>query len=184
LLDAADQAVLFHLARRSIHARLDRRAAPSPEGGSDALDAVRGLFVTLRRAAELRGCIGHAVGRLPLREAVIDLAQAAAFHDRRFPPVTRVELPRLDLELSVMTPLAPIAPEEVEVGRHGLLIRSGERSGLLLPQVATDRGWDAETFLRATCRKARLPEGTWSDPAAELLGFAADVYAEGEGARS
>ncbi len=117
----------------------------------------------------------------PLVETVVAMAVAAATEDGRFEPVTLEQLPGLAIEISALGPMRPIRPEDVEVGRHGLLISLGRRRGVLLPQVPLEQGWDRETFLAHTCWKAGLPEDAWRDPSAELLGFTATVFGEGEG---
>jgi AmmeMemoRadiSam system protein A len=176
-LDPADQRTLFDLARRSIRAHLEAAPAPALPRGRATLEAVRGVFVTLHRGDELRGCIGHAVARLPLAEAVLTLAVSAA-RDRRFEPVVLEELEALTVELSVLSPLAPVRFEQVDPTRHGLVVRLGGRAGLLLPQVAQERGWDARTFVEHTCRKAGLPPDAWRDPAAELEAFTCALYVD------
>lgn len=178
-LNALERRSLLRAAREAIAARLASREAPLPplEGG---LAAVRGAFVTLRRAADgdLRGCVGRLEGDAPLLLTVMNMAVAAAIHDRRFDPVTAGELVLLRIEISVLSPLEPIRPSDVEVGRHGLLLRHGQRSGVLLPQVAVEQGWHRDVFLAHTCRKAGLPPDTWKLPDAELLGFTATVFGE------
>jgi AmmeMemoRadiSam system protein A len=136
--------------------------------------------VTLRRAAdgELRGCVGRMEANAPLLDTVAEMAVAAATHDGRFQPVTGPELASLRIEISVLSPLVPIQAAEVEVGRHGLLLRYGERRGVLLPQVPLEYGWDRERFLAHTCEKAGLPADTWRQPGVELLGFTATVFGE------
>ena len=114
----------------------------------------------------------------PLLETVARMAVAAAIEDGRFEPVTEAELDGLSVEVSALSPLGPIRPEEVEVGRHGLLVGQGGRRGVLLPQVPGEQGWDRETFLVHTCRKAGLPDDAWKEPGVELLGFTADVFRE------
>jgi AmmeMemoRadiSam system protein A len=105
------------------------------------------------------------------------MAQAAAFRDPRFRPVEEEELPLLDLEISVLTPFEEIDdPEQIQVGLHGILIRKGYISGLLLPQVATERNWDRMTFLEEACRKAGLPRNAWKDPDTKIYVFSADVF--------
>lgn len=178
-LNALERASLLRAAREAIAARLASREASLPplEGG---LAEVRGAFVTLRRAADghLRGCVGRLEGDAPLLLTVMNMAVAAAIHDRRFDPVTAGELVSLRIEISVLSPLEPIRPSDIEVGRHGLLLRHGLRSGVLLPQVAVEQGWHREVFLAHTCRKAGLPPDTWKLPDAELLGFTATVFDE------
>jgi AmmeMemoRadiSam system protein A len=170
---------LLELARRAIEAKLGGRALEgAPTEG--ALGEARGAFVTLRRRedGELRGCIGFTEPTYPLVETVARAAAAAATSDGRFEPVALAELPRLTLDISVLGPLQPIAPADVRVGTHGLLIRFGGQAGLLLPQVAVEQGWDARTLLEQTCRKAGLPPGSWRQPGAELLAFTATVFCE------
>jgi len=106
------------------------------------------------------------------------MAEAAAFQDPRFPPVRVDELGELEIEISVLTPLREIKdPEEIEVGKHGIMIeRPPYYSGLLLPQVATEYGWDRETFLEQTCIKAGLPPNAWRDPATRIYIFSAEIF--------
>jgi AmmeMemoRadiSam system protein A len=128
---------------------------------------------------ELRGCVGYALPIVPLYRAVAETARAAAFDDSRFLPVTKEEARELEVSLSVLSRLFPIHAEAVEVGRHGLLISDGARRGLLLPQVPTEYGWDRETFLEQTCRKAGLPLDAWRK-AATIEAFSAEVFSDGD----
>jgi hypothetical protein len=170
LLAAAREAIAAHFA--------GRRAALPPATG--ALGSPCGAFVTLRRAkdGDLRGCIGQMEGDGPLVGTVAEMAVAAATRDVRFAPVTARELAGLSIEISVLSPLEPIQPSAVEIGRHGLLLRCGERRGVLLPQVPVEHGWDREGFLAHTCQKAGLPATAWREAGVELLGFTANVFAE------
>lgn len=170
---------LLAVARQAIAARLALVPFALPDVAA-ALGRPGAAFVTLRRRAddELRGCIGTLEPREPLVEAVARMAVAAATQDLRFPPVSTEELPSIAVEISVLTPPVPIAPENVQPGRHGLIVRHGGRSGLLLPQVATDHGWDRETFLQYTCLKAGLPPDGWKHPDAAVLCFTALVFGE------
>lgn len=144
---------------------------------SATLQAELGAFVTLKKDGQLRGCIGNVVGNGPLVATIERMAQAAAFEDPRFSPVTAEELEQLEIEVSVMGPLTPCPnPELIEIGRHGLYIRKSLHSGLLLPQVATEWGWDRETFLDQTCVKAGLPKGSWRKPKVELWWFEAEIF--------
>jgi AmmeMemoRadiSam system protein A len=121
------------------------------------------------------------VGVEPLWRSVRDNAVNAAFHDPRFPPLEPSELDDVEIEISALTPLRPVStPEEVRVGVHGVMIERGPYRGLLLPQVAVEYGWDRETFLDHTCRKAGLAPGCWKDPATRIEVFSADVFSEGE----
>jgi AmmeMemoRadiSam system protein A len=154
-------------------------AAAAPAPTDPALTAPGAAFVTLTRARSLRGCIGYIRAIQPLAECVAHCAVAAATGDPRFPPVTAEELPHLALEISVLSPLVPIQdPTQVQVGVHGLYISRGGRHGLLLPQVATEYGWDRETFLRQTCRKAGLPDDAWRH-GAEIQVFTVDHFTDG-----
>jgi AmmeMemoRadiSam system protein B/AmmeMemoRadiSam system protein A len=140
-----------------------------------------GVFVTLKKHGELRGCIGLLQGVEPLGEAIQEMAVAAATRDPRFPQVTLDELKEIDIEISVLSPMIPVANlDEIVVGRDGLLLKKGFRSGVLLPQVATEYGWDRDTFLEHLCLKAGLPPGSHKAPDAQLLRFTAEVFGEKE----
>lgn len=179
---APEREALLRLARQSIAEHLSG-GSRLPLAGRGVLGETRGAFVTLHRRAdgELRGCIGMLRSDCSLVETVARMAVAAATEDGRFRPVTADELAGLSIEISVLSPLWPIRPEEVEVGRHGLLISHGGRRGVLLPQVPIEHGWDRETFLSHTCLKAGLPEDTWRQPGVELLAFTAEVFGEDRG---
>jgi AmmeMemoRadiSam system protein A len=137
----------------------------------------RELHREVRR--ELRGCVGYVAAVAPLYRAVAETARAAAFEDSRFLPVTKEEAPRLEVSLSVLSRLFAIHPEAVEVGRHGLLISEGARRGLLLPQVPVEQGWDRETFLGQTCRKAGLALDAWRKHAT-IEAFTAEVFGDSD----
>ena len=177
-LDPLERRSLLRAAREAIAAHLwvARRRCRRRRGAGRA----RGAFVTLRRLAdeELRGCVGQMEASEPLLETVAEMAVAAATRDGRFAPVSASELDSLRIEISVLSALAPIRPSEVEVGRHGLLLRCGDRRGVLLPQVPVEYGWDREAFLAHTCQKAGLPADTWKQPGIDLQGFTATVFGE------
>jgi AmmeMemoRadiSam system protein A len=177
----AEQQQLLTLARQAIAAALAKRRAASP-AADGVLKEKRGAFVTLHERAtdDLRGCVGYVEPLFPLAETIVRAAVAAALHDTRFEPVTTRELPALRVEISVLSVPEPLRPQDVVVGTHGLILSLGGRSGLLLPQVATEHGWDVTTFLEQTCRKAGLPAGAWRRPEAHLLGFSATVFGEAE----
>ncbi len=179
LLGLHDKKTLLKLARNSIEEYLKsgRRALlPNAEG---VLGEIRGAFVTLHRKGRLRGCIGNIVGRMPLVETIREMAIASAVGDPRFHPVSLAEMQELDIEISVLTPLERITDvNEIEVGKHGILMTRGMYSGVLLPQVATEYGWDRETFLEETCHKAGLPADAWKDPTTSIEIFSADVFGE------
>lgn len=180
VVSQAEGRELLRLARQSLETwvRQSSKIAPMlPLAGAMARE--HGAFVTLRtRDGELRGCIGHMVGTGPLAQEIIELAIAAGTHDSRFDPVTAAELPQLEYEVSVLSRLELTPAAEVAPGTHGILIRRGHRSGVLLPQVATEHGWDRETFLSHTCMKAGLPPDTWRDSQTEIRTFKAQVVSE------
>jgi uncharacterized protein (TIGR00296 family) len=136
-----------------------------------------GVFVTLKKDGELRGCIG-----LPLPTELssgLKEAALAAMRDPRFPPLREEELPDITVEVTLLGPPEPLeGPEGLEIGRHGVMLQCRGLSGLLLPQVATEQGWSAEEFLDACCAKAGLPPGSWKDPGARVYRFEGEVYGE------
>ena len=146
----------------------------------------RGVFVTLTKAGQLRGCIGFPYPVMPLGDAIEDAAVAAATGDPRFPPVRRDELPSVRVEVTILTVPCVLdaepcrRPEMIEVGKHGLIIRARGRSGLLLPQVATEYCWDSATFLDHTCIKAGLSDDCWMNPNTEVLTFEGQIFSERE----
>lgn len=179
MLSDEDKRFLLRLARDSMAAHAAggplREPAPAPE----STKVVQGAFVSLHKEGQLRGCIGYVEGIKPLWQAVRDLAVEASARDPRFAPVRPREVEEIDIEISVLSPLERIkGPDEVEIGTHGLMIRYAGRSGLLLPQVATQYAWDAEKFLEQTCWKAGLPLDTWRRRDAELLRFSATIFGE------
>jgi AmmeMemoRadiSam system protein A len=137
-----------------------------------------GAFVTLHKHGELRGCIGHIEVDQLLGQVVPRCAVAAASTDPRFPPVSLAEVPELEIEISLLGPLEPIAgPADIIVGRHGLVVERDWHRGLLLPQVANEWGWDAQTFLGQTCHKAGLPQDAWKHWV-KMWRFEAEVFSE------
>ena len=142
----------------------------------------RAVFVTLRNRehGDLRGCIGQSKPRYPLIEAVAKIAISSALDDTRFPSLTLDELPDLLIEINVLSPLAPSKPEDVKIGKHGLMINKGSKGALFLPEVAVSNGWYLHTFLDELCRKADLPEGSWHDCKAELYVFESEAWGENE----
>jgi len=170
---------LLRLARRTLEHRLKGESPPSLSSPSSSLQEKRGAFVTLTKQGQLRGCIGYIEGLKPLWETVREMVEAAAFRDPRFPPLTDNELRDVRIEISVLTPLKKISDvKKIQVGVHGIVITKGYHHGLLLPQVATEYGWDRETFLEHTCQKAGLPKGAWKDPETKIEIFSADVFGE------
>ncbi len=177
LADDEKQALL-QIARSSIEAEIDGKKSPAMKT-QGALEEKRGAFVCLKKRNRLRGCIGFIEARTPLAKTVEEMAIAAALRDPRFPPLRKEEMKDVQLEISVLTPLRKVSDVgEIEIGIHGLYIRKGGRAGLLLPQVATEQGWDRDTFLQETCRKAGLGSDAWRDPGTEVYLFSADVFSE------
>ena len=176
----ADRLQLLRLARAAIVAHITGSATPRCDEGS--LTARRGgAFVTIHNNGELRGCIGHIEADERLVDVVARSAAAACSTDPRFAAVTASELPDMEIELSLLGPLELIqGPDDIEIGRHGLVVEMGWHRGLLLPQVASEWKWDAEMFLAQTCHKAGLPRDAWKHHA-KLWRFEAEVFREGEG---
>ncbi len=168
---------LLRVARAHLEARVRRTPAP-PVRAEGTLARPAGAFVTITRGEELRGCLGRIEADRPLAETVAHLAGVVAVQDYRFSPVRAQELPELTVEVSVLTPPETV-PDlgAIEVGRHGLIVEQGRAHGLLLPQVASERGWDRETFLAQTCLKAGLPPDAWRH-GARVLWFEAQVLTE------
>jgi len=176
-LTDAEKQRLLDLARKALEevVRLGRMSEPAEPAG--ALQTPCGAFVTLYKGRRLRGCIGLVEARRPLYATVRECARAAALDDPRFDPVAPAELLSLRLEISILSPLVDIAPQDVEVGRHGLLISRGAQRGLLLPQVAVEWNWEREQFLEETCLKAGLPADAWQH-GARIQAFTAQVLQE------
>ena len=167
---------LLQLAHASILSALEGREIPR-DPPTPHFAEPRGAFTSLYLDGQLRGCVGYVLPTSPVYRAVAETARAAAFEDTRFHPVTLGEAPRLQIELSILSPPQPIAAEAVEVGRHGLLISNSFRRGLLLPQVPVENHWDRITFLEQTCRKAGLPTDAWQK-GATIEAFTAEVFGE------
>lgn len=187
-LNSAEQKLLLALARWTIAVEL---SIEPPEGffpqftreagGHPVFEEKRGAFVTLRQAEALRGCIGSMVGSQPLHETIVSMARSSAFRDPRFPPLSRNEFEGTSIEISVLSPLRRIDdPHTVQPGRDGLYISCAGRSGVLLPQVAVEQGWDRRSFLEHTCLKAGLDKDAWKRTDAQLEIFQAQVFSEEE----
>lgn len=168
---------LLETARESIEAELEHREPRYPDQSGP--DEPCGVFVTLHIDGSLRGCIGRMTASDPLYLTVREIARSSAFGDPRFPPVSTAEANRFDIEISVLTPMQPVHDvDEIRVGTHGIFLRKNGRSGVLLPQVATEQGWDRETFLTQTCMKAGMHGDCWKDPGTEILIFSAIIFGE------
>ena len=181
LLTDADGAFAVARARTLIEAVVLRKPVEEIEY-PPAFSAKRGVFVTLTEAGDLRGCIGIPYPVMPLSEALEDAAVSAAVRDPRFRPVEPEELADISLEVTVLTPPEALIcrpaerPEYVEVGRHGLIAKAGSRSGLLLPQVATEYGWTPAEFLSQTCIKAGLPQSAWRESSCTIFLFEGQIF--------
>jgi AmmeMemoRadiSam system protein B/AmmeMemoRadiSam system protein A len=180
ILSKEDKEKLLTIAKKTLSEYVRNKKVPDISVESDVLQKECGAFVTLKKKnGDLRGCIGRIVAEEPLFLVVRDMAIAAASQDYRFPPVTPSEIDDIDIEISVLTPMQKVnSVEEIEVGRDGLMIKRGYMSGLLLPQVPVEQGWDKETFLVHTCYKAGLPPDAWKS--SELWKFQAIVFSEKE----
>ncbi|GAB6058827.1 AmmeMemoRadiSam system protein A [Desulfonatronum parangueonense] len=174
-LTTAEKEYLLELARLSILQCFDAGVI-LPKNVSDKLKEPYGAFVTLKKQGQLRGCIGHIVGDHPITETIVQMAQSAAFQDPRFPPLDQEEVAEIEVGISILSPLRPCTPDEIVPGRHGLLVRSGMHSGLLLPQVAVEYGWNRETFLSQTCRKAGMAADCWRKANVEIFCFEAVIF--------
>jgi AmmeMemoRadiSam system protein A len=178
-LSDADKKELLRIARASIAAALNDRPGERSEQSGASLKERCGAFVTLHLRGELRGCIGYIEARFPLYETIEEAAAKAAFEDPRFLPLSAEEFEDVEIEISVLSPLQKVLNvEEIEVGKHGLVIDGGYTRGLLLPQVATEYGWGREQFLTQTCRKAGLPADAWKKKGVTIYSFTSDVFSE------
>ena len=175
-LTAEERLRFLALARQAIQAHLTHAPRPHCEGGNAS--ARWGAFVSLHVRGDLRGCIGYPQADRPLGEVIAHCAVSAAAEDPRFPPLTLDDLADAQIEISVLGPIEPVNDvSEIAVGRHGLIVSHGHLKGLLLPQVATERGWDRETFLAHTCLKAGLKRDAWLS-GTQIFKFEAEVFAE------
>ncbi len=174
-----EQDYLLNIARNTIADCLTRKADSPPENPAFNLEAKLGVFVTLTKGDSLRGCMGSVEARRPLPVAVKVIAQSAAFHDPRFPPVRQDELREVDIEISVLSPPKPVKSiDEIKVPRHGVFLRHGHASAILLPQVAVKHNWNRKDLLEHACRKAGLKKEAWESSATEVMVFEAQVFSE------
>ncbi|HZQ67903.1 MAG TPA: AmmeMemoRadiSam system protein A [Terriglobales bacterium] len=172
----AERALLLRVAHDAIASTFERREI-SLEPPSEHLAQPRGAFTTIYHRGLLRGCVGYVLPVCSVYRTVAETARAAAFDDSRFAPLRSEELPGLQVSLSILSALKPIQPEQIEIGRHGLVITLSAHRGLLLPQVPVERNWDRETFLAQTCRKAGLPENAWRS-GATIEAFTAEIFGD------
>ncbi len=173
-----ERRILLRVAHSSIECAFENAQIPS-NPPSTHLAEPRGAFTTIYVRSQLRGCVGYVFPVTSVYQTVAQTARAAAFEDTRFWPLTREEASELEVSLSILSPLTPIQPEQVEVGRHGLLISHHGHRGLLLPQVPIEHHWDRITFLEQTCRKAGLPSDTWTR-GASIEAFMAEVFCDSD----
>lgn len=175
-LSEQDRDNLKTIARETLTARLEHRSPVYPKH-SRTLEKRYGIFVTIKVHGQLRGCIGRMSSNQPLIETVKDMALAAGFEDPRFPPLSHNELPLLDIEITILGPLEPLSsPDNFTLGIHGLFIASHGRSGVLLPQVAVEYGWNKTEFLQHVCLKAGLQPEIWKSPDTNLYRFEGIVF--------
>ncbi len=180
-LSDADKTQLLTLARSTIKHKLTGEPIENGPADNERLSEPRGAFVTLHKQGQLRGCIGTFTSKQSLADTIEEMAISASQQDPRFNPVHQEELADIDIEISALTPLRPIENvSEIEVGTHGIYITRGYRSGVLLPQVATEQGWDREQFLQHTCIKAGLPPDAWQAEETKIEIFSAEVFGEKE----
>ncbi|TFH39312.1 MAG: AmmeMemoRadiSam system protein A [Chrysiogenales bacterium] len=178
-LNRDQQVALLLLARNTIAESLDLPVTAKPELGDGVFGNHCGAFVTLHTRGRLRGCIGYIQGVRIIPEAVTDMARASAFRDPRFPPLSMDEFRGIDIEISILSPIEPVIDvSDIKVGRDGLIVSRGRQSGLLLPQVAVEQGWDLPTFLEHTCYKAGLPGDAWKREGTKIEKFSAQVFGE------
>jgi len=178
-LTSGQKRTLLKVARQTLEHHLSGKKLPVVAAGAGLLAERRGAFVTLNKHGRLRGCIGYIQPVKPLAEAVQEMALAAATRDDRFPPVKHEELKDIEIEISVLSRLERVKDvSEIKIGRDGLYIIQGRRSGLLLPQVATEWGYGRGEFLEQVCRKARLDKDAWKDKDSILYRFTADIFHE------
>lgn len=178
-LSEGERQVLLEIAGSSVRAAVSGTSLPvPPEDISPALREARGAFVTLTRNRKLRGCIGLIESNLSLAYTVIKMAEAAATQDIRFPSLRPEELNEIVIEISALSRLQKAASaREIVLGRDGVMVRAGSRSGVFLPQVARETGWDLERFLSELCSgKAGLPEQAWKSPDTDLYTFTAEIF--------
>jgi AmmeMemoRadiSam system protein A len=169
---------LLALAHEAILSAIEHREIPQT-APSVRFAAPRGAFTTIYLHKNLRGCVGYAFPIAPLYRTIIETARGAAFEDTRFLPVTLAEAQQLEVSLSILSPLKAVRAQEVEIGTHGVLISQHGRRGLLLPQVPLEHGWDRNTFLEETCRKAGLPLDGWRT-GAKIEVFTAEIFGDSD----
>ena len=186
-LGSPERIYLLDLARTALRNAVEESDTPLWLSPAAVLLQPAGAFVTLRHHRELRGCMGQLEAAEALTNVVAHAAVSAGMHDPLFPPVAASEMALLEIEISVLSPLAAIRPEEIEIGKHGLVVSRGKFRGVLLPQVATEHRLNVRRFLEETCRKGGLERNAWKLPETGIQGFTAEVFSsasEAAGQRS
>lgn len=184
MLTLEEGKIAVRLAREALTSYIQNKKLIEPRELPPIFDEKRGVFVTIHEEGQLRGCIGYPQPVLPLGRALVDSAINACSRDPRFPCIRPSEIPRTEIEVTILTTPEPYSvpkkqlPEVVKIGRDGLIVSNGMYSGLLLPQVAPEWGFDSLAFLSQTCLKAGLPPDAWLDPDTEVLHFEAQIFAE------
>jgi len=180
-MEDSEKKAILDLARKSIESNFKHHTPEMSKYRNEFYESKKGAFVTLHKHKDLRGCIGYIVGFKPLSETIVEMARAAAFRDPRFPPVRENELKEIDIEVSILSELIRVeTAEDIVVGRDGLLIEHPYGSGVLLPQVPIEWGWDRHTYLVHLCRKAGLSDDAWTEQESKLYRFTAEVFSERE----
>jgi len=179
-----DRRAMLALARAAIVSALENKPLTRAASEPSCLSLTQGVFVTLEVFGKLRGCIGVIEPREPLRESIIHCAQSAAINDPRFSPLQREEVSGLEIEISVLFELFPISLQQIQIGKHGLVVVTENHRGLLLPQVATEHKLSREEFLEETCHKAGLPRDAWRAPQTKIYAFTCEIFREGSDALS
>ena len=177
-LSDGDRLTLLALARKAILETVSSSNFLDVSLVTGRLAEPQAAFVTLRWNGKLRGCIGQPDAAHGLAETVVQCAITAALRDPRFGPLRTEEIDALEIEISVISELRPVRPEEIELGTHGIAVTGGGKRGLILPQVALERNWSVTQFLEATCRKAGLQANAWREPDTKLLAFTAEVFSD------
>jgi AmmeMemoRadiSam system protein A len=179
-LSESDGKAILELARQAVAEAVCQDRLPGFIPKTGIFEQQCGVFVTLHVAKRLRGCIGVIETKDPLGDSIVRCAGGAALMDPRFGPVQPGEMQNLEIEVSLLSPVQPITPEEVEIGRHGLLVEQGFHRGLLLPQVAVEHHLSREQFLGETCHKAGLAADAWKSPETRIYGFTCEIISEGK----
>jgi uncharacterized protein len=178
-LSEKDQRAALELARKAIGEAVLRRGLPEVIPREGVFSERHGVFVTLHVRGRLQGCIGVTEPSESLGEAIVRCAVSAALEDPRFTPMKEDQLGEMSIEISLLSPLQPILPEAIEIGRHGLFIVNHAQRGLLLPKVASEHRLTCEQFLEETCRKAGLAREAWKDAETRIFGFTCEVFSDG-----